>query len=533
MLISIPLMKGELPRLEPHLLPNESAQCAKNCHFERGIISPLRTDKFIRNLAISPKTLFRYTKEHWFTWNLGVDAIFNPMAQDKWQRVYFTGNGKPKVTSGDIAIGTVSPAASYDLGIPAPSAQPVIAHIDESTGEEPPEGEADIYDDETRFYIQTYVSRFGEEGAPGKPSDEILIRKPGSSITVNLASPSVNTHNITHTRLYRSVTSQTSSVYMLVAELPIATSQYIDKQKSLNSPTLETWDYDVPDPKMKGLCTMANGICAGFSGNEVMFSEAYLPYAWPKTYRGTTEHEIVAIAPITTSLVVLTKGYPYIFSGVTPSSVNGEKLGSEQACVSKDSVVVISGTVMYASPDGIIAVGNDGAINITDQLITKEQWQEKAPATIKAWAVEGLYVALHKGGGFVFDPVSKDFREIENSWTCGYVDLEEDVIYITRNKALSVWQKGDDFKDLTWKSKEFVTPEGTMLSCAKVTADDPSKVSVKIIADKTTIHTINKGELTHGAFRLPSVRASKWEVEVSGTSTIRKIALATSMEELA
>ena len=35
--------------------------------------------------------------------------------------------------------------------------------------------------------------------------------------------------------------------------------------------------------------------------------EPYLPYAWPEKYRLTTEHDIVAIAAIDTTLVIGTK----------------------------------------------------------------------------------------------------------------------------------------------------------------------------------------------------------------------------------
>ncbi|RND29420.1 hypothetical protein EC575_25375, partial [Vibrio cholerae] len=117
-------------------------------------------------------------------------------------------------------------------------------------------------------------------------------------------------------------------------------TEYLDSARNVNGPPLETWDYDMPDANMQGLCTMANGICAGFAGNEVMFSEAYLPYAWSKSHRGVTDDDIVAIAPIETSLVVVTKGKPYLFSGVTPSMVTSMRLNVEQACVSAPSLVV-------------------------------------------------------------------------------------------------------------------------------------------------------------------------------------------------
>lgn len=532
MLINIPIMKGEVPRLKPHLLPNEAAVIAQDCNFENGIISPLMSDKFKANLPIAAKTLFKYTDEHWFCWNKDINAIHNPMAQDKWQRVYFTGENKPKVTAQDIAIGPISPAASYDLGVPAPSSAPVINRVDASTGSEPEEGEPAIFDDETRFYVQTYLTRFGEEGAPGEPSAELLVEKPGTTVYVGLVRPTVNTHNITHTRLYRTVTSSVGAEYMLVAELPISQTEYADTAKTLNAPIIETWDFDLPDENMRGLCVMANGICAGFSGNEVMFSEAYLPYAWPKQYRGTTEHEIVGIKAIGTSLVVVTKGYPYIFSGVTPSAITGTKIGSEQACISKDSIVVVNGTVLYASPDGIVAVGSDGAITITDQLMTRQQWQAKNPITIKAWVSEGLYIALHDSGGFIFDPVSQDFRQISNSWHCAYSDLELDQLLIVKDKAMSVWQGGETYLSATWRSKVFQLPVDSLMSCARVVAADVSNLSVNIIADNEIVYSLNKGEISGRGFRLPAIRATNWQIEVSGLAEVERLVIASSMQEL-
>ncbi|MBF4365987.1 hypothetical protein EAY40_27925, partial [Vibrio anguillarum] len=126
--------------------------------------------------------------------------------------------GKPKVTAQDIAVTQGQmPAAWYDLGVPRPMGKPVVIKVDSSTGDNPPEGELPAYDDEDRLYIQTYVTRFGEEGAPGLPSVPVLIEKPGSTVTVQLAPMSVNTHNITHTRLYRSVSASGAGDYLLVA----------------------------------------------------------------------------------------------------------------------------------------------------------------------------------------------------------------------------------------------------------------------------------------------------------------------------
>ncbi|PWI34834.1 hypothetical protein DI392_00705 [Vibrio albus] len=533
MLIDISLMKGETPRLKPHLLSNETATLAKDCQFERGILAPVNDNAVSFSAPISPLSLFKYGT-NWFFWETKVHAINNPMDQDVYDRVYWTGEDKPRVTAQDVAldINGNGPAAWYDLGVPAPASSPVVADIDTSTGEDPEEGELDSYDDEDRVYIQTYVTRFGEEGAPGDPSESVVVEKPGSTVTITLAQPGVNTHNITHTRLYRSVTSTTGRKYIMVAELPISQATYVDSERDASGASLETYDYDVPDENMQGLCLMANGICAGFAGNGVMFSEAYLPYAWPSDYRDTTEHEIMAIAAIGNSLAVATKGYPYIFDGVTPSAITGTKLPAEQACVSAESLVVISGMAFYASPDGLIALSSDGATNTTDQLITRDQWQAFNPETIKATSVEGKYIAQYAGGAFIFDPVSRDFIVISDSWDCAYNDLETDTLYVVIGSDVYQWRNGSNPLTFEWQSKEFLMPRNSVLNSARVQSPEPELVSVEFFADGELVMTVALGDLTDEAFRLPSVRASKWQIKVTGTAEVERILVASSMQEL-
>lgn len=141
MRIEISTMKGEIPRLESHLLPNEAASLAFDCTYERGVVAPMRSDQEHGTLAtLSPVTLFYYAHSHWFTFTQRVSVIANPMAQDAYQRVYWTGQGKPKVTAQDIAVTQGQmPAAWYDLGVPRPMGKPVVIKVDATTGDHPPE----------------------------------------------------------------------------------------------------------------------------------------------------------------------------------------------------------------------------------------------------------------------------------------------------------------------------------------------------------------------------------------------------------
>ncbi|USH03724.1 hypothetical protein K6Q96_06945 [Grimontia kaedaensis] len=535
MLIDITMMRGEIPRLKDHLLPNEAASFATDTHFENGVLAPLAASQSLATLPMSAGSFHRYS-DGWLAWDSrAISVIESPVAQDPFQRVYYTGDGSPKVTAQDIALNGegVGPSASYELGVPRPDSPPVVTSVDGSTGEEPPEGESPSYDDEDRVYIQTYVTRFGEESAPGEPSLSVLVERPGSTVTVKLTRPLTNRNNITHTRLYRSATSTESSDYVLVAEVPISHPHFADSARNVNGPVMETWGYEPPPANMQGLCQMANGICAGFAGNEVMFSEAYLPYAWPSSYRSTTEHEIVGIAAIGTSLVVVTKGYPYLFEGITPDAIAGHKLNVEQSCVSAESLVVLKGTAVYASPDGLVVVSSEGANLLTENIIDRNSWQTMAPDSLCAVAVEGEYIAQGSAGGFIYDPVSESLTRVTETWEAAYVSLERDVMVIAKGRQLSEWKSADGVRSFVWRSKEFWTPMQAMLNCARIQSHDPEHLSVRVIANGVTVHVVEKGALTGEAFRLPAVRANRWQIEITGSAEVERIMMASSMEELA
>ena len=203
--IDITAMLGMKPRIESFLLPDENSEIATDCHFDSGIINPLYgdTDQAFA-FPSAPTTIFRYTDAFWFAWTGDVDAIRSPIAQDDYDRVYYTDGSYPKVTDSAIATGgATKPTAYYRLGIPAPGSAITFGTIT------PPVGETDdtSTDDESRYYVHTYVSGKGEEGPPSPASAEINIPIPGSSLVLNFPSVEANNNNITLRRTYRSATT--------------------------------------------------------------------------------------------------------------------------------------------------------------------------------------------------------------------------------------------------------------------------------------------------------------------------------------
>lgn len=535
--IDITAMRGEMPRIVEHLLPDANSTLAQGCHFRHGVITPMLDDvDQQKSFAIKPETLFRYRDNFWFAWNKAVDVIRSPVANDDYGRVYYTDGDFPKVTSALIATkGSGNyPAAFFRLGIPVPANPIAVGAVTSPAGV----GSNDPKDDETRYYTETYVTAYGEEGPPGPASAELTIAYSGSSVELRLQPPGQQNHNITKRRIYRSATSSESADFLLVAELDIAVATFIDNlSESQLSASLETYGHNMPPDGMIGLCMMSNGIAAGFMGNQVMFSEAYLPYAWKDANKQTTRDEIVAITPVGTTLIVGTKGIPYVFSGITPSNITSSHSLIALSCVSRKSMVTMDGFALYASPNGLVSISADGAAAIaTGNIIEAKQWRQRFnPASIRAWRVENEYFALYDTdsgvAGFIFDPVNMDIRYVATSFDAAYNDESGDTLYIVKGRQLYTLNTGVPV-NFRWRSKLFLAPSNTSFSCLRVMSDILPSIGVILYADKKVVMQLPPGSLKETLLKLPPMRGKRWQVEVYGNAQVDRITLTTSMQEM-
>ncbi|EAR6355023.1 hypothetical protein DJ252_20080 [Salmonella enterica subsp. enterica serovar Uzaramo] len=564
--IDITSMGGEMPRIIPAMLPDHAATLAENCHFRFGVVTPgVEESGTGKRFNFQPQTIFHYRDDFWFAWSGLTDVIRSPVAQDPYGRVYYTDGKYPKVTGSAIATGGDDnyPAAFFRLGVPAPESAisctvsgpaPVVTAPDRTktavnakageTGTPAPSSDApppedDHTEDETRFYTQTFVTAYGEEGPPGPQSPELTVKQ-GGSVDLTLQPPPLQNSNITRRRIYRSVSGGGNADFLLVTELDAGVLSFHDDLPAAQlGPALATWHYVMPPDNMTGLCMMANGIAAGFAGNEVMFSEAFLPYAWPDSYRQTTEEDIVAVAPVGTALVVATKGQPYLFSGVSPSNISGMKLPQMQACVSRRSMVVMDGFVMYAGTGGLVSVdGNGNAINATEKIISSEQWNSQFnPSSICANLYRGEYVARYtkpdgSTGVFIFSPQDMDIRHMNTSFDAAYHQSESDTLYLVRGEALLIFQGGVKPVPLRWRSKTFIARENTGFSCLRIKAPYPERVGISVFADGQPVIQLPPGSLRRSVLKLPPVTGTEWAIEVSGFGQVERMTLSTSMTEM-
>ncbi|MBA8130058.1 hypothetical protein HV084_11095 [Citrobacter sp. RHBSTW-00127] len=541
-------MHGEIPRDADGLLPQSNSTYAENCHFDCGVITPLTAD-IDASIAFTftPLAVFHYFDDYWFAWDHDVDVIRSPIAQDPYNRIYYTDGEYPKLTSADIAlVGDNLPSAYYRLGVPTPETAIGISAVTPPNDDDGnPVIDDDPTNDETRYYCETYVTAYGEEGPPGPASADVEITAPGSYVTLSLAAPPAGNYNITRRRIYRTVTTTSDAEFLEVVELDIAVTSYVDSLTSDElTATLETEDYLMPPDNMIGLCAMNNGISVGFAGNEIMFSMPYLPYAWPDAYKLSTYDNIVAIASVDTAVVAGTEGVPVVFSGITPGNISDKPVQLNQACLSKRSMVSMLGFVLYAGAAGIVKVTATGAGSVaTANVMTREQWQAFNPSTVRAWSVGGNYIGLYdydEDGdgvydtvkGFIYDPNNNDLRRLTNTFDSAYADPQRDLLYVAKGSELWISQASQTPLAMRWRSKIFHVPQGTSYSVCRVMSPSVIQVGVRFFIEGQLAASLPPGSVVDNIFRLPVMAGSKWQVEVYGYAQVDRITLAQSVKEL-
>lgn len=530
--IKLKRFAGETPRGHPTVIPENSAQTAQNCHFRNGALNPLKNPTTIQAKTIpgTPLSVFRYTPSVWFEWDTDVDAHRSPIPNDAYDRVFFTGDGVPKVTDNVSATSTGAPypSVAYNLGIPQPDSF-TAAIVGTPTD---PDSTA-----ETRYYVVTYVDAYGAEGPPSDPSTEVVWRD-GQTVDLSVmpAAPAGN-YNMASKRLYRINTGTTGSVYQFVDSLTLAQTTYNDSIASADlSEALQTENYDPPASNMTGLTPLPGGFFAGHFNNVIGFSEPYSPHAWPVEYQQSTELEIVGIGAYGNSILVTTKGHPYVVVGSSPEAMSMVKVEMSQACVSKRGIVDVGSGIVYPSPDGLIYVGSDGAQVVTSGLFSKQDWQDLiVPTSIHAYLWESLYVGFYDNGvtqgGFIIDPFNPQdgVTFVDAYATAGYSDLETDTLYLVIGDNIVSWDTGTD-DSYVWKSKLFRLSHATNYGAGQVFADS-YPVTLDIYGDG--VLRKKKSVVDDKPFRLPGgYLARDYEVQLSGNVTVTELLVVENMDDL-
>ena len=369
---------GMLPAQDDRLLPPTNASYSENAWLQDGSLVGFRQPREVFTLS-SPNIRYAYRipkgnpadyvpeANYWLEFiNADTQVVKSPVADTSDPSFYWAnGAGPPGYTT----MSRLEDGLPYlVLGIPQGNEVTAI----------PSGGESELF--EMRSYTSTFVSKYGEEGPPADPSGPTAGRA-DDTWTIGLTPPSVSQkagRNLEKVRIYRTITSQQGiAVFYFVAELPFVTTTYSDTLASevvASQGQLQSISWQAPPVDLQGIVAMANGVLAGWKGNELWFSEPYRPHAWPPEYQLSTEFNIVGMVAIDQTLVIGTQGNPYYCTGVQPAAFTLRRLPAIEPCTSRGSFVATPAGAFYTSPNGLVFMSTAGIQNTTLNVIPKDEW---------------------------------------------------------------------------------------------------------------------------------------------------------------
>jgi hypothetical protein len=529
MIVTFVGFKGEVPRVHPRLLPESAAQVAINTRLENGALVPMNAPLEVLVLGADAQSIHRRSDGTWLSWPGIVQAQPGPVNA---LRTYVTGDGVPKV-KGNIGLGQ-----EYGLALNKPATALVAVPI----------GVASPATVRTVVFSYTYVTVLDEESQLASLSNEVQI-DPVQSVTLS-GYPTAGTiaalaRGIDRIRFYRSQTDALGATnLLLVSEQVVGALGATFTFDPLTMPAGEVCpsiDYTPPVATLSGIISMPNGIMAAFSGKDLYFSEPFRPHAWPVKYSLTVDYDIVGLASIGSSVIVMTTGTPYVVQGTTPESMTQEKIEKNLPCVAARGIVDLGYAVAYPSTEGLVVISNNGTAElVTGKLFTRQQWAAINASTIVAGQHIGRYIfAYNPGAGAVVGIIDLTgenpfFIQSEEAFTSTFFELGTGKLFILVGaRSIREWDNLASAKrSQTWKSRLTNLPSPTNFGCIMTETDDISgeTFEVDIYADGVLKYT---STVRNQADRLPSgFVAYRWEVQFRGTSRVTSIRLAHSPSEL-
>lgn len=463
--IRITLFGGIIPRLANRGLPDNAAQYAMNAKLTSGELRSWNGLKELATLPISgSRTTYHYRYnglERYLAFPVVTNVVKAALVNETLGRLYWTNvNGAFINTAARIEAG--NPA--FKLGSPPPNGTFTVV----AAG-----GTSETV--ETRVYLATLVTDYGEESAPG--GTVTVSGKIDGTWTVNgldaLTFDPTYT-NVKKLRLYRTISSATGVDYRQVNEWDIGSrpASYVDNVTAVdvadNTP-LQSLGWGLPPAGLSGLIAVAGGFNAGFVGRTVRLSVPYQPHAWPEDYAFAVEDNIVGLATFGNTVVVLTEGRAALLIGPSPEAMSLMKMDGVQPCLSAESIVVTVAGVMYASMDGLVLVDgntNSGQI-VSRSWVTKDEWMTRFnPSQQMAAVYQDRYFAFYStqlGLCVGFDDPVTGYTELQLE---GVTSVDTDAL--TGQALVSIGNKvyewdGDVTTRLNfvWRSKPFLQPKPT------------------------------------------------------------------------
>lgn len=408
-------------------------------------------------------------------------------------------------------------------------------------------------DKEARAYVYTYVNTYNEEGPPSGYAIATLV--PTFNVDVTVVKDAISDYApIKEIRIYRTPSGAyvtdfyyVGSIYVLDKSGTLVFRDNVDGAR-LNE-TLSSTNYYAPQ-FVGGISILPNGILIAADQWNVYFSEPYKPWAWPPEYAKPVPYAITGGIVSGSGAIITTKAQPYLVSGVSPDAMTLSKINVDQAGVSKWSLAVVDGLILYASHDGIVTInGATGSLVESQMFFTREVWRKRYGAGLSSmrFAVwDGRLVVYSRDN--LFTPFMIRFDEAGGTMTdlpdfvaqCSFVSPVSDQFYYVTGNDLYQFS-GGTLQNATWQSAEKVLLQPLNFGAAQAIAEGNWTIDFWAYVKNATTGLFEY-QLKHSQavatgqtdFRLPSgYESDRYRIKLTGNGRFRELRVAQTFKELA
>ena len=378
--------------------------------------------------------------------------------------------------------------------------------------------EEDINVNGTYNYVYTfYNSLDGTESAPSPLSEDIVVSKG----FVEFATPPVSSDpQVTHIRLYR--IGGNLGEFTLVDEYahPVAglikdTLSDVDVEGTI----LESVDYNEAPTGLQFLVE-AYGSLIGAVGDKVYYTPAGKPNAWPDTNFIDFEADVTGIGVATNGIIVFSRYKAWVIAGTNSTTFVKYPLSGDQGCIEHKSIVQWSGSIIWASTDGIctttgataivgskVKLGKIALNPVNAVLFDEEYYLQETDGNV-------LVLDMRYGGKY------KTYN-LGSSWLVKALD----VLYGWDGTSLKPFFQGDA-ATFTYLSPEYSEGSLTELKIFKnFYVNLKGSVSITVIIDGVDV--ITKSYTSDGVYDIMIPQSAQQghtvQFRITGTGTVREI----------
>jgi hypothetical protein len=325
----------------------------------------------------------------------------------------------------------------------------------------------------TGTYQYCYTFYRDTDGVESKPSDftaELMVTN--KQIDIEIHYDKAHRHYSNKVRLYRLGGSLTKMT--LVTEIDIdwypgttqpenITIQYSDNidDLSVDGHLLDSFDNE---PAFKGNfvstyhfpmgLTLHRAHLFGFVENKLQYSKLGEFDYFPTSYYINFDNDITGLGAVGEGLLVFTKDKTYLVTGDYHETFSRIDLGSEQGCVSHQSIQMVKNTLVWVSKDGICTYQGGLVTVITKPKLGKLSFNVKSSCIHD----EKYYLAFSNEATLGEGIFVLDFRLGMSAYLIDQPDVvsfwvhSDEVFYVNQNEDLFKLLASEDDRQITYKS---------------------------------------------------------------------------------